>query len=700
MSHSITTSPWRALVAFLWAILLVIAGQSLVNRQTPFLVIFTFTDYLNSQLRLDMPNLNQVVLGVLVIIYGAVTFARVTRSADLPETPAHNPPTSNLQPPTSNPVVLALALTSLVAGLGLTAFLLLRLRTLSTAWYLPHLWLLSLLLVGVPWVVRDLRAGVDLQVRVHWMEVVLAGLVLAVGLAVLSYRLVDIPNSLIGDDGIFYETARNIADGGYAPSPFDLGPYSFPVASVLYQAAFIRLFGYTLWAWRFSAVFASALALVPTYFLARVLFGWRVGLLTVVMMLVLPYFIAFSRLGYISSQSIFPVTLSVLLVVVGTRRQSWSLLYLAGLAAGLGFYTLPAGRVAPFIAGLYLLYLALGQQISWRFAILGGLLFVLAVGLAFAPHFVFGSTLNPGSLSYKMTESLFFNAFYGRALLGDAEIFRSHPPIKLGDQELFFDLGVYARLLPRGLFRSLLVFNHDMMVSEHYITARLAGPAAVIFYVLGLAYSLARWRKPRYALVLIWFGTCVLLLSVLNTFPPRHTHMVPVIPALALLTALGLAAIGEFLRPVLRRRLTAGLVVVLVGVVGGYGLREYFVVVPTVYVPNMENVMFWSALNLTQPEHFIYVYSESSPGGYKEFVPWGIHNFKTRASFVAVPRAEFLNSPMALPAGQRYRFIFDPKDEPAILARLGQYFHGEGLLTRYTNREGQVIGEALVVSGP
>jgi hypothetical protein len=168
---------------------------------------------------------------------------------------------------------------------------------------------------------------------------------------------------------------------------------------------------------------------------------------------------------------------------------------------------------------------------------------------------------------------------------------------------------------------------------------------------------------------------------------------------LAMFTALGLIVICKFLQPLLRGWLTAGLTIVLVGIIGVYGLREYFVVVPSVYFPDMENIMSWSALRLTQPEHFLYVYREGSPGSSKEFVPWGIRNFTTQASFAAIPRAEFLTNSLALPAGQHYRFFFDPRDETEVLGRLGQYFHGEGQLMQHTNHEGQVIVEALLVGG-
>jgi 4-amino-4-deoxy-L-arabinose transferase-like glycosyltransferase len=83
-----------------------------------------------------------------------------------------------------------------------------------------------------------------------------------------------------------------------------------------------------------------------------------------ILMVVNPYFLAFARLGYNNSQSLFPVTLAVYFLVIGLKNKNRFFLWLAGISAGLGFYTYFAAWLGLVILVLVFLSFFLRRSID------------------------------------------------------------------------------------------------------------------------------------------------------------------------------------------------------------------------------------------------------------------------------------------------------------------------------------------------
>jgi len=599
---------------FLAALATVGYGQYLLATAEPVYGPFAWAAALNGRWRFDLLNLDNVLVGVPLLLIGAALFSGAARYA---------PWEAAEEELSAWPVWRRWRWGEWLAALLLLAGTAVLLVMRDIGWLPVTLWLAALLLLARQFWLHDRQAGQDLSLHLTRTDAAWLLILLLAGILIGAAYLQDIPARMIGDEGSFWEAARAIASGEHSPSFFDLGVYTFPMAGSYWQAAVLRLFGLNLWSWRFASVLAGVLAVIPLYVLGREWFGRGTAVFAGFIMITSPYFLAFARLGYNNSQALLPVTLAVAFAWLGLRRSSLFYVWLAGMAAGWGFYTYTAARLGLIILVLLLLLLWLRRDVTWRRAL--SLLVVL--GLAWAvvvlPFWVFGA-LNPDKAEpYKFWESLFFNVFYGRAFFSDAELFRFAGPLRIGYQELFFQPVIYARLLLRGVVRSLLAFHSPFFGGEeHFVATGLAGGLLPgTFFVLGGALVLRGWRRLRFALPLLWFAAGLLFLSVANTLPPRHTHLVAVIPVAALLAAVGVTAFTAVLAESLAHNVTAvaavwwrraATVLCLAGIVWA-GVTHYFGPLASQYPANFEQLVAWTAVRLqaVSSKHLVLV--ETTP---------------------------------------------------------------------------------------
>ncbi|MFQ5922421.1 MAG: glycosyltransferase family 39 protein [Anaerolineales bacterium] len=617
---------WERTVEFIVGCVFMIAAHALFWIVPPIFQLFRLGEWLNSLLLLDVANPVNTIIGGGLLVIGIVLVARAAR-------------------PTRYAGQASLAVTLrrarrrhvyllILAALLLLFVLLWQLSSHEPPGYLPLLWVATLILTAVVALIfdrqqeRPLRPSAD-----RWDLLVLLALVVG-GLVIGTFRLSTIPFSMIGDEGRFFEVASSIATVELRPSFFGFGVYSFPMVASLYQGLVLRVFGLSLWSWRFASVLIAVTATVPTYLIVRESFDRRLAFFSGALMLVTPYFIAIERLGYNNSQALLPVTLAIYLVYVGLRRSSVLYLTLGGIAAGLGFYTYTAGRLGVVVCLVFILLTLIahrGNRPRPGLVLLGA--FLLAFAVTAGPHLYHGFVANPVSLGYKTFESLFPNLDYALDIYELPALERDHELLELGANSFFFRLDLYAQLIIRGALRTGLALSHPIIVTSHYIAAPLAGPLGGFLLAVGLALALAGYRQTNFQLIIIWMLAGLLLLSALNTFPPRHLHLVPIIPAMSILMALGLATVSDFLGTLLpKQRMiyatgfgAAGLLLLSVT-----GLRNYFETAQYRHPPNVEDLIAFTALQLEAPRELIYV---SSSAELLEFEPWILSRIPNRASY-------------------------------------------------------------------
>jgi hypothetical protein len=190
----------------------------------------------------------------------------------------------------------------------------------------------------------------------------------------------------------------------------------------------------------------------------------------------------------------------------------------------------------------------------------------------------------------------------------------------------------------------------------------------------------------------VWTLLCAVVFSVLNTFPPRVPHMTPVIPALAVLVAVGIWLLSDLLRRFARPRWADWAGVVLTVVLALWGLRAYFVVMPQRYVPNLENVMFWRAQEMERGSHLVFVERAPYPPGFRV---WGIDHFDLGVEYHSVPAEEVQATDFRTLCGTACRVFFLPEDAEVVLAQLHVQL-GEGTIRACVDSEGRIVGLEFV----
>lgn len=631
---------WR-LAPFVF-IVLAFAAQRIMSSSSRWYAIVPGTGRITEWVIPSMQNLDQAIVGYVLLILAAAAFALslkpdLLRRFDGRDSAAGPAPALWIERP------------SLVAVVGLGgaalvwAYVVRRLLDKGDEWYLP---LLVVLAVAVPAYVlfrRDRRRGVSFAFKVNlWELAVLAALVSAGGL-ILTFGLAHIPDSMWGDEGAFWESARGLARNERGIDFFAPGVYGFPLASSIYQAFFIKLLGYSVWTWRFGSVAAVLSAMIPLYFLVRAMFDRWVAFVALALAVTSPFMLAFGRLGYNNTQALFPLVLTLLLLYLAVERRSSFLFFATGLAAGLGFYTYFADRVAVIIIAGFLCYAWLARRLTFREAAYG--LGLAAVGTIMVGLLPVMRTLAEGSdyLDQKMVEGLFANAFYVRAMFGETA--PDHLRfIHVANVDIVFDTGGWARLLGRGLLRTLFAFQRTDLVQHHYIAGSLGGPLISALLLPGVALTVRHVRRPGYALLLLWTLVAILVLGVLSAFPPAQAHLVTIIPAVAVIYAVVLLTLGE----VAARFVRVGQVYIVVGLAAvaamffaGLGVREYFYNADRQFTPAMDMVISFLAQDLAPGEQVAFVYSGDK---YQGWVPWGIHWFDMESRYVSI-RADKLNDP-------------------------------------------------------
>lgn len=586
----------------------------------------------------------------------------------------------------------------IVIGLALFALLLFQLSRHQYEPIHPILWLAGIgLFTHAVWKLDDnARSGPSLGIDtadLFWLTVLLT-----LGFAIGAFALNDIPVFIVPDEGSFWETARAIAQKELHPPIFDSGVYTFPVASSIFQGWVLRLFGVDLWGWRFSSVIAAVLTVIPLYLLTRLWFGRTAAITAGIMMLANPYFLSFARMGYNNSQALFPVTLGIFFFAIAARKGSLFYLWLAGLTAGFGFYTYFSAWLGMVVLSLGVIVIWAYREVNLRRALVMLCVILAAWTVVFAPRLAYTASgpLTEG-LVYKIVESSFVNAFYGRAYYDESALTAATPLIQVGeDHTIFYEPGIYGELLYRSTVRTFLAMFNPYIVHEHFLNSGLSGVISPVFFLIGLVLSLWQVKQLRFSLPLIWLAGGMLFLSILNTFPPRHTHLVSIIPSLALVAAIGLTATAESFaeltfthRPRLKAFAQTTLVTATTLAALYFGFHRYFTRMPLDYPASFEDIASWLAWRTDKPVDFVYLGETEVPHRVEYLAKTRMipHNYKTRLISEFSPQTDLdPNRPTLI-------FVDSPNAETFPLQDLSLPGFGEPVTYKY--RDEYITGFVL-----
>ena len=684
-------------VWILFSILSIAYGDYLIEKSGPFGNPLLVANSWETTYRLDIVNFNNVTESLRYLLFGCVLLVWIAFPGGWKKPAEQRLLELNQGIPDWAYMIKRL----IVIGAGLT-YLLIRLGEHHYETFFPLLWLILILWTSRLFWTWDKRCAVDLSLGITRSDLAWMLGLFTVALAIGTYALWDLPKIIIPDEGAFWEAARAVAKGEFLPAFFDFGVYTFPVASSIYQAWVMQLFGINMWGWRFSSVLAAAATVIPLYLLGREWFSRRTAVAACLLLVVNPYFLSFARLGYNNSQALFPVVLSVFLFVRGLRGNSYFYLWLAGIMAGLGYYVFFSAWLGLVIIFSSVLILVITKKISVRNAVKASIAIMAGGLIMVAPRLAYGVSGNQqDSFVYKIFEASFTNAFYGEAYYPVGALTHVSPLVPVGKLgNLFFEPDIYKKLLVRGVVRTLLVPLDPYIVHEHFLVTGLAGALTPVFFLVGLSFGLRGLKQTRFQIMLLWLVSGMLFLSIIEAFPPRQPQLVTLQPVIALFGAVGLTTATEALANELFKKKVPWRMAFSYGLIGMglivatiIGIYKYYVQMPSIYPPTFEDIASWIAWKSSRPANILYI--QDSPS--QSRVAYVINSKLATGSYRQEGITDFLSDNIKLSDTELQDIVaffpVDPNGE--ITAHLRQILPGKVNYATFYDNDHNLLGYAI-----
>jgi 4-amino-4-deoxy-L-arabinose transferase-like glycosyltransferase len=381
---------------------------------------------------------------------------------------------------------------------------------------------------------KRLRALVENR----WLSV---AIVFAIGVALRTIRLADVPAGIFHDEAWSAVKALAILNGDTSPQVYFAENNGMDAAHVYGIAALFALTGPLAIGSRIVSSLAGSLTILATYWAAWELFAeeqWRHGLSLLAAFVVATLFVAVatSRSGWHAASMTLVVTLSLAALFRGRRLRRRRWFVAAGLLAGLAQYTYPSARFLPALLALIGTIDILTNHPLWRAILVDYLSLFVAAAIVFAPLGVY-FIQNPASIFVRAQQTTetspadlgqnILKTLAGFSITGDTEGMHNLPGRPMLDPILsvFFVAGLAVCVIRRQ--------------AAHPSTA-LPAPSG-----RGPPHTAGEGRLRRAGLILIAWLIVFTLPVVLTGQAPLSRRWTGVLPAAAMLIAIGAAAVAQ-----------------------------------------------------------------------------------------------------------------------------------------------------------
>ena len=389
--------------------------------------------------------------------------------------------------------------------------------------HLPiHGWLWA---AGIASVVAGSWIWGDERRRPRRPVIAVAGTVvlLALSLAVRAVGLDTIPAILGGDEGGLGLIGAQFASGE-RNNLLAMGWFSWPALHAWLVSVSQSLLGPTIPAIRWPSAIAGTLTVLATLWMARALFGTRVGWLSALAVSASHVHLLFSR---VALNNVFDGLL--LAVAVGglwigwERNKRWAFLT-AGMAVGLSPYFYATGRLLPLVLAAWAV--CLHRRTRWQDRTPGSACAALTAGVTALPL------------------SLFYFAHLDEwiAPLGRVSVFNS-----LWLQANGLGTSPTIGLVAREFSTTLLGFVASPVQGVYVPELPYLDPVSATLFLGGLALALLRIRRPQYAIVpIVLLATA--LAGAFSLGAPSAQRLVFAAPIVAVCVALPVDAAIKWAR--------------------------------------------------------------------------------------------------------------------------------------------------------
>lgn len=363
-------------------------------------------------------------------------------------------------------------------------------------------------------------------------------IILSLAGILLSYRSIDVPSGYTSDEGSFGYNgvllARTARDQNDRFLPIFVlssakNDWRQPVTQY-YMALFFKIFGFSVFNFRFSSVIVALISSGLLYLLVNKLLGKGGAFFAVIVFLLTPLIMIQSHLGL---DNIMPVPFGILwlfCLFLFSKSDKKRFLFLSAVSLGISFYSYKGMRaVVPvwyFLTLIYLVYSLLPRKSNFLIKLIRNAgIFSLAI-LPFFAIIPFLETSYAGAVFANQQFTLdnvydylypYFSSFDPTFLFikGDATLYHStgrHGMFLLATAPLFF-LGCYLSIKKRGFWLLILTaffsapFLYGFVNSVHRASRLMVIiPFYVLLAVLGASWL---WQKKD------WLKGKLLLMAVI-----------------------------------------------------------------------------------------------------------------------------------------------------------------------------------------
>lgn len=377
-------------------------------------------------------------------------------------------------------------------------------------------------------------------------------LILLLAFVLRVHLLTEIPPGLTHDEANHGWDSINILDGElryYFPLNYGSEPlYNYVVAGNM------ALVGRNLFALRLVNVFFGLLTIAAAYRWGRLVFGRSTAVMTAALLAISFWPLATSRQALRAGILPFLMAGAIFFFWQLTRMGLNRKLYVAGFAVAVAatLHTYLAARVLWLIFPLFVGYLALFHRERFRTAWRPTLLGLIAGFVLTIPMFLYIQRNPWADTRLEMLDRPLQNLLSG-------------------------NWGPVFENVSQALLAFFWPGYGDQFLAYNIPGRPLFDLVSAVFFLLGLVVCLRHWRRPAFALLLLWFG--VGILPSLITGPTANTtRNMGALAAVYLLPAVGFVTAGKWVvdRFRLERRLVYGLAVLWLAGLTFLTARDYF----------------------------------------------------------------------------------------------------------------------------
>jgi len=366
-------------------------------------------------------------------------------------------------------------------------------------------------------------------------------------------NLTSLPTPFSGDEAAFGQRAVSVLDGS-DHNMFRSDLHGSPTMYFFAIASFYKVFGVGEFGIRLLSALAGAATIPVLYLLLRQMFDRWVGLLGALYLTGYHFHVHYSRMGLNNIGDVFIIVLTLYFAWRASRSGKTSDFVLTGLTTGFSLYFWQAGKLTPLIVAALFGYTALRRPSFLKENASGMGLALLAYGVSALPLGVFWLTHQNEFLT-RMNEMGIFQSGW---------IDRQQEATGKSTITILWEQAVHA-------FGG---FGRYKDTSPHYLAPiSLVDRLSLVPFLLGIAYALYRILEERYFVLLTLFAGSIIAGGVLTVDPPFSPRLLPPIPVVAAMVAIGLKLVADAAS---RWRPAAGPVVAGVGIAALLATNVHF----------------------------------------------------------------------------------------------------------------------------